>query len=288
MTRDRGWKLSASEFMVVHMFEELLRYMAPVPAASATPVFDATVRAIPLVYEPADRGTGPVFGPLGRSRPNDVSDIAWSEFEPAGWILDLLAAEHENVSTDIAALEAAAALDQAISFATAVKLRYLAAFARFQPPSTSDAPTPHGEGQVPVSESAGNEVAAALNLSRGAARAQLRLAVNLERRLPSTLGALQAGAIDPVRATAIAETTASLSASAAKAVEAKALSEENRTAARLRALLRRAVIAARRETNLKPPCVHTPRTRPAGVRSALAYRWRAEHSRARCSTGHES
>jgi len=227
------------------MFEEKLRFASAPPEPSATPLFDATAGTLPAAIEPTESGDAPDV----EIAPSDVSDIAWSEFEPAGWILDALSAQLNHVSSDTSAIEAVAEVDRVISFANAVKLRYLAAFARLRPPDeighrNADSALDR-DGNHLVSEFAGDEVAAALNLSRNAACNQLSLALDLTQRLPGTLYALQTGAIDAAKARAVAEATAPLPAATAAVVEEKVLEPaERHTVAELRAALRRAVIAA--------------------------------------------
>ncbi len=100
-------------------------------------------------------------------------------------------------------------------------------------------------GPDPVfSEFAASEIAIELDLSCSAAAAQLKLAHTMTYRLPATLAALEAGAIDLGRARAVADATGSLSQVHAAAVEEKVLARGGRASHTLfRQALRRAVLA---------------------------------------------
>lgn len=99
-----------------------------------------------------------------------------------------------------------------------------------------------GEDGMPYDEFAHLEVAAVFGMSETAARARLDLARALTTRLPRTLAALKAGAIDEYRARRIAEATALLDDSLVVVVEDQIVHQAADLApARLNRLLRRLI-----------------------------------------------
>jgi hypothetical protein len=96
-----------------------------------------------------------------------------------------------------------------------------------------------------ISRDAVGQIEMAFKLTHYGAQDRAELAVAPVWRLPATLAALRAGAIDPYRAQLIAAATCVLSEELARAVEAKILPGAGQmTAARLRDKLHYAVIAA--------------------------------------------
>ena len=88
-----------------------------------------------------------------------------------------------------------------------------------------------------------DELAVALNISGVAAGHRLHLALDLTERLASTLGALERGEIDLLRARAIAEGTRALTPEHAAQVEAQVLQRApEQTAPQLRQAVKRAVL----------------------------------------------
>lgn len=95
-----------------------------------------------------------------------------------------------------------------------------------------------GDGKL-AARSAPEEIALELHVGYGYAVSQLHLAANLADRLPTTLDALGAGAIDLPKARALAEITEDMSLNHARAVEAKVLPKaETRTLSQVRASAR--------------------------------------------------
>lgn len=96
-----------------------------------------------------------------------------------------------------------------------------------------------------LAEFAPDEVALALSLSTNQARDRMAVAETLVRRLPATLAALGRGELDYYRARCVAKAVWPLDDAVAAAVEARVLpGASTRTAAQLRAGLRRAVLLA--------------------------------------------
>jgi hypothetical protein len=99
--------------------------------------------------------------------------------------------------------------------------------------------------RLEICESVTHEVACALHVSAGVARARIELALTLAERLPATRAAFARGDIDWVRAVVIAEATGPLPVQAARAVEEQVLPRApEQTPGQLRRALQRAVIAA--------------------------------------------
>jgi Domain of unknown function (DUF222) len=123
--------------------------------------------------------------------------------------------------------------ERVISYAQAQQLKAIMELAELRR-------RPDGEDE----EYLADEIALALTISRVAASQRLGLAWELVRRLPATLGALERGEIDQVRARAISDAVAPLSDERAAAVEARVLGKAtDQNAPQLRRSLKRAVIA---------------------------------------------
>jgi hypothetical protein len=94
-----------------------------------------------------------------------------------------------------------------------------------------------------VDEFAADELAPLLRISRGAARAQLDLAIELTQRLPDTVRALERGELDLYKARIVATHTHPLTETQAAAVERLVLPRvSTQTPGQLQAALRRAVL----------------------------------------------
>lgn len=164
--------------------------------------------------------------------PGLLPGVAWSQFEPSGILTDLLSGLDMGRLDADDALETAAAWERLVAHAQAQQFRALARFASLR------------EG-TDLDESAADEVAPVLHLSRGTADARLALATRLCTRLPDTLAELQSGTIDLPEARAISEATEALDEPATAAVEARVLAKAaSQTVGELRAALARAVLAA--------------------------------------------
>jgi hypothetical protein len=119
---------------------------------------------------------------------------------------------------------------------SAIQARDIRALARFA--ELRSDPT----GQL-VDEFAADELAPLLRISRGAAQAQLDLAIELTRRLPATVCALERGDLDLYKARIVAAHTHPLSDTQAAAVEQLVLPRvSTQTPGQLRVALRRAVL----------------------------------------------
>ncbi|HVQ92965.1 MAG TPA: DUF222 domain-containing protein [Mycobacteriales bacterium] len=141
---------------------------------------------------------------------------------------------------DDALVDAIVAWDRVVSWAQAGQLAAIAELVRRRPAG----PGEPGDGSG-VSEFAVDEVAAALRLSRPAAGARLRVAVELTGRLPATAAALRRGEIDFPKARAVVDAVTPLDDLAAASVEARVLPRAGRqTVGQLRASLARAVLSA--------------------------------------------
>jgi len=138
---------------------------------------------------------------------------------------------------------AAAACRRLASWAQAAELAIVAEVAARA--AVRDSSVPAGPGGMPgqVPEEAAAEIALALRMSQYGASCWTHLAITLTGRLPGTAAALRGGVIDLTRARLIAEATNVLDDAGARRVEDKILpAAGDKTAAQLRAALRRAVI----------------------------------------------
>lgn len=132
------------------------------------------------------------------------------------------------------ALTEAQAAERAIAAAQARLLRALARIAEL---------SPDPNGTAPFGEFTSCHIAPALNWTDSTATNQLRLAVQLTRRLPGTFAALERGDIDIRRARALAEVTEPLSVEQCELVEARVLPRAaSQTAPALRQSARRQVL----------------------------------------------
>src|ERR1700761_699639 len=122
-------------------------------------------------------------------------------------------------------------------------LTVIAELARRRPAERS-LPAAPGEWPVQLSEFISDEIAAALTMSSRTASTHLDLAVDLAIRLPRTMRALRAGAIDFLRARVIADATRVLADDQAREVEARIFpAAEQKNSGQLRAAVARAVQA---------------------------------------------
>jgi Domain of unknown function (DUF222) len=187
-------------------------------------------------------------GRLGPSVPVErVAALAVEHMDPgpaqAGWLSVAAAARDRLDENELAGVAIAAR--QLSSWAQACELAAVAQIA-----SRAAAADPkigvNADGRPGrVCRDALGQVALSLSLSHYGAESWADLAVALAWRLPATGAALADGRIDLYRARLIAEATSVLGEQAARAVEQQVLHGAGaRTAAELRARLRRAVIAA--------------------------------------------
>ena len=147
-------------------------------------------------------------------------------------------------------LDGVAGWEQLISWAQARQCDLVAEFARRRPgPYEPDEPEPGRR----VSEFAADEIAARLRVTRRSADIKLSLALALAERLPATADALRKGHIDIGKAKAIAELTANVAATEARAVvEEKVLRRAGeQTGPELRRSLLRAVARVDPTANAK-------------------------------------
>ncbi|PZS04506.1 MAG: HNH endonuclease [Pseudonocardiales bacterium] len=169
--------------------------------------------------------------------------IAWAEFEPGGWILDLICAEPVSALDDDGVLDRVAALERIRSLVDAEQCAALAEFARRRADDEFGA-------------SVGDEVGLALRIASRTADRRIEAATRLVERLPATVSAMRRGAVTHSKARALAEETDQLCAADAATVEATVLDRAaESTPGQLRRRTARAVIridpaaaAARRRT----------------------------------------
>jgi uncharacterized protein DUF222 len=184
----------------------------------------------------------------------------WAEraqdLPPNGRLLDLVDdMPFEHLSGD-QALSVAIAAERLVARAQAVQLQALARFAQLRPASFGDDKAAYGDRDL--HRYAPDEVACALAISLRAAGQKLALAMTLTQRLPQTLRTLHTGRIDVAKARAIADRTASLTETQARAVERHVLPRaERQTYSQVRAATGRAA------TRLNPELA--ARRRKAGV-----------------------
>ena len=136
-------------------------------------------------------------------------------------------------------VEVICACERLVAWGQAAQARAIAVFATRRPPLGRD------DRGVGVSEYAADELSVALRLSRPAAGTRLHTAIEVCDRLPGTLTAWSAGAVDGLKARSIADATRPLTPVQAGLVEHRVLPRAPaQTVGQLRAALARAVAAA--------------------------------------------
>ncbi len=159
----------------------------------------------------------------------------------AGW----LAMTPPTALDDGALPGVAASFRRLASWAQAAELAVVAQIASRSAAADPEAEVDEVGRPAVITEDATGQVSLALALSRYGAQAWTHLGVQLSWRLAATGAALAAGKIDLSRARLVAETTATLPDEVARSVEARVLPRAGElTNSQLRAVLRRAVIAA--------------------------------------------
>jgi Domain of unknown function (DUF222) len=197
-----------------------------------------------VAEEQAAAADGRMSGPLPAGQ---AGALAVEHMPPgpaqAGW---LAAAAAQATSLDEYELAGVAtAARQLASWAAAVELTAVAHITSRTAAVDPDIGLKPDGRPAKLCRDAVGQVSLALMLTDYAATDLAGLAVTLAWRLPATGAALSDGRIDLLRAKVIAEATGALTEHAARAVEAQVLPGAGRqTTARLRARLRRAVLAA--------------------------------------------
>ncbi len=188
---------------------------------------------------------GRAAAPDGQPVPSaEIAGRVVEELTPGPELAHWLSAAHPTELNGFSLAGAAAAARRLASWAQACELAAVAEIAaRAAVRDGSVLVGPDG-GPARVPDDAADEVALTLGMSRFGAAWWTDLAVTLAWRLPTTLDALSAGALDFSRAKLIAEATTTLDDDAARAVQDRILPSAGRqTLGQLRAALRRAVIS---------------------------------------------
>lgn len=152
----------------------------------------------------------------------------WEEIPPSGRLADILAGTNLSAHSADGVLSVIAATEQALSWLQAVQLRALAEFDR----------------RRPTDEFAGEEVAAVLTLAPRTGTNRLDWAIEVSRRLPRALAAMEVGQISYARLRVMAEETLHLPLTDIPAVEARVLPDvAGKTPGQVRGLMKRAMLA---------------------------------------------
>jgi uncharacterized protein DUF222 len=152
----------------------------------------------------------------------------WEAVPPSGRLADMFAGTDLSAHSDDGVLSVIAAAEKAMSWLQAVQLRALAEFDR----------------RRPADEFAGEEVAGVLTLSPRTGVNRLDWAIEVARRLPRTLAAMEAGAISYAQLRVIAEETLHLAVEDVPAVEERVLAGvADKTPGQVRRMTKRAVLA---------------------------------------------
>jgi len=176
---------------------------------------------------------------VGSELPDPVgSTPRWEASPPSGAILDAIAGRDFSTLDDDALLSAYVATEKCNAWQQAVQARVLGEFARRRPGYLGEAPASLFD------EGAGDEVAAALHVAPGTGAARLDWAIELTRRLPATLAAMESGGVTYSKARVISEETLNLSPEAVAAVEEQVLAGiEELTPGQLRRRVKKTVLA---------------------------------------------
>jgi hypothetical protein len=205
-------------------------WLTDLPDHAATPDPDLDPAVVAASFRPCDV-------------PPAAPESTLANWTPSGWLaLDLDATTARPASmSDTLLIDALVGWERVVSWASARQMRVLAEFGRRRP----DDPQAVMTDRVCVgSDCAPDEVALALQLSRGSARNQLGRAAGYTEVLTATLGLLEQGRLDRARANLICDTVAFHTPQTALAVQARVLPKApEQTLAQLRAALWRALIA---------------------------------------------
>ncbi len=172
-------------------------------------------------------------------RPEGRAGIDWASAVPSAALAKRVEDTDPATLSDDELVELIAGCERLVAWGQAAQARAIAVFATRRPP-VDRADRGHG-----VSEYAADELSVALHLSRPAAGNRLHTAIEVCTRLPATLTAWSAGAIDGLKARSVADALRPLTAAQATEVQHRVLPRAStQTLGQLRAALARAVAAA--------------------------------------------